>query len=159
MVLTNFSFEKGLVLGKDILHSLWKLPSCSIGMDISNPGEEQLHILMFGRSGTFLILRASLTWFVDTQKLIRQSKMDFVDCLVFFLRKLLEPDSFLSAVLYYICSPCHFRAQKKYSFRWNVQMSWNACFKRRHFLCDWGTYFNSCRKSREAPLWTSIFAW
>lgn len=81
---------KGLVLGKGTLLSLWKLPSCSIGMDISNPGEEQLPMQKSGRSGMSLTLQASSTWSADTWKPMKQSRVH-LNTWWCFLRKLLEP--------------------------------------------------------------------
>lgn len=81
---------KGLVLGKGTLLSLWKLPSCSTGMDISSPGEEQLPMLKSGRSGMSLTLQASSTWSADTRKPMKQSRVHLNKWWC-FLRKLLEP--------------------------------------------------------------------
>lgn len=92
---------KGLVLGNGTLFSLWKLPSCSIGMDISNPGEEQLPMQKSGRSGMFLTLQASSTWSADTRKPTKQSRVHLNKWWC-FLRKLLEPSrTFFLANLYY----------------------------------------------------------
>lgn len=103
------------MLEKGTLLSLWKLPSCSIGTDISNHGEEQLHMLKSGRSGMSLTLQGSSAWSADTQKPMKQSRVNFCNW-QHFLRKLLEPSRTFFSRLVLQSSPClleHFRCSSE----------------------------------------------
>lgn len=79
---------------------MWKLPSCSIGTDISNHGEERLHMLRCGRSGMSLILQASSAWSEDILKPTKQSRVCFNNCR-HFLRTFVEPSN---VFFYSVCT-------------------------------------------------------
>lgn len=134
---------------------MWKLPNCSIGMDISNHGEEQLHTLKSGRSGMSLTLQASSAWSADIQKPMKQSRVNFNNWW-HFLRKRLEPSrTFFFSQLVLQSSPCLLEHKVMHLFR---------CSSERHRskgdslrLCDRRCYSSSTVESKGGSPQTSTF--
>lgn len=148
---------KGLVLEKGTLFSLWKLPSCSIGMDISNPGEEQLPMQKSGRSGMFLTLQASSTWSADTRKPTKQSRVHLNKWWC-FLRKLLEPSrTFFFSQFVLQSHPCLLEHKVMHSLRCSSEMhrsKGGSCH-----LCDTRCYSSSTTENKGRSPQTSTFVY
>lgn len=148
---------KGLVLGKGTLLSLWKLPSCSIGMDISNPGEEQLPMQKSGRSGMSLTLQASSTWSADTWKPMKQSRVH-LNTWWCFLRKLLEPSrtfSFQPTCITELTLPSGAQGDTLIQVQfWKAWSKGGSCH-----LCDTRCYSSNTTENKGRSPQTSTFVY
>lgn len=145
---------KDLVLEKGTLLSLWRLPSCSIGMDISNPGEEQLPMQKSGRSGTSLTLQASSTWSADTRKPMKPSRVHLNKGWR-FLRKPLEPRTWFFSQLVWQSRPCLLEHKVMHFFRCSSEM--HRSKEGSCHLCYTWCYSSSTTENKGRSPQTSTF--